>query len=196
MICMKNLRFSCHPREKVGRQGPPGSARAQPWRSSLIIYFDISRIKNKKINKAPVGNNWFVYGSCCVSLTVPLCNYTVPTPPPSDNCTTNTTTTCTPPHTTRVSISFVYWTVLKEQYCKGFKPRSHVISEIWVSWWVNFWSCCRQYLTFRQLDSEVIIWVNNVLCNHNHLPHPLLRLSKPHALSWTTLTQAIIFTFL
>ena len=31
MICMKNLRFSIHPRAKVGRQGPPGSARAQPW---------------------------------------------------------------------------------------------------------------------------------------------------------------------
>ena len=31
MICMKNLRFSSRPREKVRREGPPGSARAQPW---------------------------------------------------------------------------------------------------------------------------------------------------------------------
>ena len=31
MICMKNLRFSSRPRAKVRRQGPPGSARAQPW---------------------------------------------------------------------------------------------------------------------------------------------------------------------
>ena len=31
MICMKNLRFSSRPRSKVRRQGPPGSARAQPW---------------------------------------------------------------------------------------------------------------------------------------------------------------------
>ena len=30
MICMKNLWFSSRPRAKVGRQGPPGSARAQP----------------------------------------------------------------------------------------------------------------------------------------------------------------------
>ena len=28
MICMKNLRFSSHPRAKVRRQGPPGFARA------------------------------------------------------------------------------------------------------------------------------------------------------------------------
>ena len=31
MIGMRNLRFSSRPREKVRRQGPPGSARAQPW---------------------------------------------------------------------------------------------------------------------------------------------------------------------
>ena len=31
MICMKNLRFSSRPGAKVRRQGPPGSARAQPW---------------------------------------------------------------------------------------------------------------------------------------------------------------------
>ena len=31
MICMKNLRFSSRPRAKFRRQGPPGSARAQPW---------------------------------------------------------------------------------------------------------------------------------------------------------------------
>ena len=30
MICLKNLRFSSRPRAKVRRQGPPGSARAQP----------------------------------------------------------------------------------------------------------------------------------------------------------------------
>ena len=30
MICMKNLRFSSRPRAKVRRQGPLGSARAQP----------------------------------------------------------------------------------------------------------------------------------------------------------------------
>ena len=30
MICMKNLRFSSRLRAKVRRQGPPGSARAQP----------------------------------------------------------------------------------------------------------------------------------------------------------------------
>ena len=28
---MKNLRFSSSPGAKVRRQGPPGSARAQPW---------------------------------------------------------------------------------------------------------------------------------------------------------------------
>ena len=33
MICVKNLRFSSHPRGKVRRQGPPGSTRAQPWRT-------------------------------------------------------------------------------------------------------------------------------------------------------------------
>ena len=31
MIGMKNLRFSSRPGAKVGRQGPPGSARAQTW---------------------------------------------------------------------------------------------------------------------------------------------------------------------
>ena len=30
MICMKKVRFSSRPRAKVRRQGPPGSARAQP----------------------------------------------------------------------------------------------------------------------------------------------------------------------
>ena len=34
MICMKNLRFPSRPRAKVRRQGPPGSARAQPWHKS------------------------------------------------------------------------------------------------------------------------------------------------------------------
>ena len=36
MICMKNLRFSSHPGAKVWRQGPPGSARAQPCMSKLV----------------------------------------------------------------------------------------------------------------------------------------------------------------
>ena len=31
MICMKKLRFSSYPKAKVGCQGSPGSARAQPW---------------------------------------------------------------------------------------------------------------------------------------------------------------------
>ena len=31
---MKNLRFASRPRAKVRRQGPPGSARAQPWTCS------------------------------------------------------------------------------------------------------------------------------------------------------------------
>ena len=31
MISMKKLRFSSHSRTKVRHQGPPGSARAQPW---------------------------------------------------------------------------------------------------------------------------------------------------------------------
>ena len=30
MICMKKVRFVSRPRAKVRRQGPPGSARAQP----------------------------------------------------------------------------------------------------------------------------------------------------------------------
>ena len=39
MICMKNLRFSGRQRAKVGHQGPPGSARAQPWtRKSLLFH--------------------------------------------------------------------------------------------------------------------------------------------------------------
>ena len=41
MICMKNLRFSSHPRAKVRRQGPPGSARAQPC-------FDLPRWVRKR----------------------------------------------------------------------------------------------------------------------------------------------------
>ena len=32
MICMKELRFPSRPRAKVRRQGPPGSARAQPFK--------------------------------------------------------------------------------------------------------------------------------------------------------------------
>ena len=38
---MKNLRFSSHPRAKVRRQGPPGSARAQPC-------FDLPRWVRKR----------------------------------------------------------------------------------------------------------------------------------------------------
>ena len=38
MICMKNLRFSSRPRAKVRRQGPPGSARAQPWLRTVGIF--------------------------------------------------------------------------------------------------------------------------------------------------------------
>ena len=37
MICMKNLRFSRRPRSKVRRQGPPGSARAQPWALHVMM---------------------------------------------------------------------------------------------------------------------------------------------------------------
>ena len=37
MICMKTLRFSSRPRAKVRRQGPPGSARAQPWYISQTV---------------------------------------------------------------------------------------------------------------------------------------------------------------
>ena len=52
MICMKNLRFSSRPRAKVRRQGPPGSARAQPvalgignW--ALGIYcFEVTHAKH------------------------------------------------------------------------------------------------------------------------------------------------------
>ena len=33
MICIKNLRFSSHPKGKVRRRGPPGFTRAQPWRT-------------------------------------------------------------------------------------------------------------------------------------------------------------------
>ncbi|CAH3180303.1 unnamed protein product [Porites evermanni] len=54
-------------------------------------------------------------------LKFPLCNYTVPTPPPSDNCTTNTTTTCTPPHTTRVTYCCDYW----GNPCRSFIPGFH-----------------------------------------------------------------------
>ena len=36
MICMKNLRFSSRPRAKVRCQGPPGSARAQPWAAFVM----------------------------------------------------------------------------------------------------------------------------------------------------------------
>ena len=38
MICMKNLRFSSHPRAKVRCQGPPGSARAQPLKRYPVSY--------------------------------------------------------------------------------------------------------------------------------------------------------------
>lgn len=31
IICIKKLRFPSHPRAKVSRQGPPGSARAQAF---------------------------------------------------------------------------------------------------------------------------------------------------------------------
>ena len=42
MICMKNQRFSSRPRAKVRRQGPPGSARAQPCpKEQLTKLFDL-----------------------------------------------------------------------------------------------------------------------------------------------------------
>ena len=31
IISMENMRFSSHPRAKVGQQGPPGSARGLSW---------------------------------------------------------------------------------------------------------------------------------------------------------------------
>ena len=43
MICMKNLRFSSRPRSKVRRQGPPGSARAQPW--ALHVMMEIYQLR-------------------------------------------------------------------------------------------------------------------------------------------------------
>ena len=49
MICMKNLRFSSRPRAKVGRHGPPGSARAQPWscKWSHKSTYDLVKIQNR-----------------------------------------------------------------------------------------------------------------------------------------------------
>jgi len=38
---MKNLKFSSRPGAKVGRQGPPGSARAQPWTTKEKTTFDL-----------------------------------------------------------------------------------------------------------------------------------------------------------
>ena len=40
MICVKNLRFPSRLTAKVGRQGPPGSARAQPRWNKIIVSFD------------------------------------------------------------------------------------------------------------------------------------------------------------
>ena len=54
MICMKNLRFSSRPRIKVRRQGPPGSARAQPWTG--VHYF---REKVPLLRTASDQNNVF-----------------------------------------------------------------------------------------------------------------------------------------
>ena len=36
MISMKKLKFSSRPRTKVRRQGPPGSARVQPWNVATV----------------------------------------------------------------------------------------------------------------------------------------------------------------
>ena len=53
MICMKKLRFSSGPSVKVGHQGPPGSARAQPsvWRKIMetthSLQFDKKKSKHK-----------------------------------------------------------------------------------------------------------------------------------------------------
>ena len=44
MICMKNLRFSSRLRAKViRRQGPLGSARAQPW--TLHVMMEIYQLR-------------------------------------------------------------------------------------------------------------------------------------------------------
>ena len=47
MICMKNLRFSSRPRAKVRRQGPRGSARAQPWK----VLVQSSKKRQRKRNQ-------------------------------------------------------------------------------------------------------------------------------------------------
>ena len=68
MICMKNQRFSSRPREEVRRQGPLGSARAQPWS-----------------NFAPDGTSdllfWVV--TCASRHICPLSKILMPSPPPS-----------------------------------------------------------------------------------------------------------------
>ena len=39
MICLKKLRFSSCPRAKIGRQGPLGSARAQPCLIFNVVHY-------------------------------------------------------------------------------------------------------------------------------------------------------------
>ena len=53
MICMKNLRSSSHPREKVRYQGPPGSTRAQPCPS----YISCCSIKKSHFDKTIIFEN-------------------------------------------------------------------------------------------------------------------------------------------
>ena len=49
MICMKKLRFPSHPRAKVRRQRPPGSARAQPCCGAIFTIRKISLTKYFKV---------------------------------------------------------------------------------------------------------------------------------------------------
>ena len=48
MICKIKLRFSSHPRAKVRRQGPPGSARAQPCDCNILLLFQADCMPQNK----------------------------------------------------------------------------------------------------------------------------------------------------
>ena len=58
MICMKKVtRFSSCPRAKVRRQGPPGSARAQPWYLVTNLY---QNLKKNVEGISPLTDSYFL----------------------------------------------------------------------------------------------------------------------------------------
>ena len=98
MICMKKLQFSSHPRAKVRRKGPLGSARKQPCKSINELFIQKRIPPTKKISYKII-NKMFIHIravglSMLVCLVQPCSMFWYFIPPSSHVSTVNTAVFC------------------------------------------------------------------------------------------------------